>query len=55
MRAVRQRLRLSPGDLFDELLAEVKHFSSQKEFEDDVCLIGMEIKNLGAFKARDRK
>ena len=55
LRAVRQRLRLNPGELFDELLAEVKHFSSQKEFEDDVCLIGMEIRNLDAFKARDRK
>ena len=43
LRAVRQRAQLAPSDLFDELLLEVKEFSSHKEFEDDVCLIGMEI------------
>ena len=44
--AVRQRAQLAPSDLFDELLLEVKEFSSHKEFEDDVCLIGMEIGEL---------
>jgi serine phosphatase RsbU (regulator of sigma subunit) len=45
LEAVRRRARLAPAELFDELLAEVKEFSSDKEFEDDVCLIGMEIKH----------
>jgi phosphoserine phosphatase RsbU/P len=46
LQAVRKRLALTPAELFDEMLAEVKNFSSQKEFEDDVCLIGMEIGDL---------
>ena len=45
--AVRRRAQLAASDLFDELLVEVKEFSSHKEFEDDVCLIGMEIQRLG--------
>jgi len=46
LQAVRQRAQLGASDLFDELLLEVKEFSSDKEFEDDVCLIGMEIQRL---------
>jgi phosphoserine phosphatase RsbU/P len=46
LQAVRNRLDLTPTELFDEVLAEVKNFSSLKEFEDDVCLIGMEIGDL---------
>jgi phosphoserine phosphatase RsbU/P len=54
LRAVRQRLTLSAGELFDQVLAEVKEFSSEKEFEDDVCLIGMEIGDLNSLKAPGR-
>ena len=52
LQAVRQRLQLSPGQLFDELLDEVRRFSSQNEFEDDVCLIGMEIGDLSSFNGK---
>lgn len=31
------------GELFDSLLAEVREFSASSEFEDDVCLVAMEI------------
>lgn len=41
--AVRQHRHLPPGKLFDELLAEIQRFSAAGEFEDDVCLVGMEI------------
>lgn len=41
--AVRQRLDLPLPRLFDELLAEIRQFSSDHAFHDDVCLLGMEI------------
>jgi len=30
------------GKLFDNLLATIRTFSNDQEFEDDVCLVGME-------------
>ena len=48
MAAVSQRLHLPPGELFDELLADARHFSGCEEFEDDVCLLGMEVMDIGA-------
>ena len=30
------------GNLFDNLLATIRTFSNDREFEDDVCLVGME-------------
>jgi sigma-B regulation protein RsbU (phosphoserine phosphatase) len=42
--AARQRLRLPPAKLCDELIAEVRAFSRAAEFDDDVCLLGMEVK-----------
>ena len=46
--AVRQRVRLPAERLFDELLADVRRFSASKEkqFEDDVCLVAVEIARL---------
>ncbi len=41
--AVRKRLKLPPAKLFDELLAEIQRFSLEKQFNDDVCLVGMEV------------
>jgi serine phosphatase RsbU (regulator of sigma subunit) len=29
-----------------ETLGEIRRFSGQQEFEDDVCLIGVEVKKL---------
>jgi sigma-B regulation protein RsbU (phosphoserine phosphatase) len=41
--AVRRRSKLPAGELFDELLAEIKQFAQGQNFMDDVCLVGMEI------------
>ncbi len=45
--AVRQRSGLPAEQLFDELLRDVQKFSNRPEFEDDVCLVGMEIVRTG--------
>jgi len=45
--AVRQRVTLAPEPLFDEVLADVKGFSGNKEFDDDVCLVGVEVMRVG--------
>jgi len=45
--AVRRRCGLPAEKLFDELLEEIHGFSQATEFEDDVCLVGMEIERLG--------
>jgi serine phosphatase RsbU (regulator of sigma subunit) len=34
--------------LLDELLQDVQRFASAKEFEDDVCLVAMEVAKLGS-------
>ena len=39
LEAVRARYRLPTDRLLDELLEDVHRFSSDKEFEDDVCLV----------------
>ena len=44
---VRKRVKLSASELFEQLVKEVKDFSSDNEFEDDVCLVGMEAARLG--------
>jgi sigma-B regulation protein RsbU (phosphoserine phosphatase) len=46
--AVRQRAKLPTNELFTGLLDEIKHFSASSEFEDDVCIVGMEVKRLEA-------
>ena len=45
--AARRKLELRPAQLFDELLDEVKEFSVSNEFDDDVCLLAMEIVRTG--------
>lgn len=45
--AVRERFRLPAERLFNELLQEVQRFSASKEFEDDVCLVSMEVERVG--------
>ena len=44
--AVDQRAKLPTNELFAGLLDEIKHFSASSEFEDDVCVVGMEVKRL---------
>jgi sigma-B regulation protein RsbU (phosphoserine phosphatase) len=43
LEAVRRRQRLPAGELFDQLLAEIKTFALGQEFMDDVCLVGVEV------------
>jgi sigma-B regulation protein RsbU (phosphoserine phosphatase) len=40
--AVRARLQEPTPELFDHLLAEVRTFAEKQEFEDDVCLLGVD-------------
>jgi len=44
--AVNQRAQLPTNELFAGLLDEIKHFSASSEFEDDVCVVGVEVKRL---------
>jgi sigma-B regulation protein RsbU (phosphoserine phosphatase) len=46
--AVNQRAKLPTNELFTGLLDEIKHFSANSEFEDDVCIVGVEVKRLEA-------
>jgi PAS domain S-box-containing protein len=46
--AVNQRAKLPTNELFTGLLDEIKHFSASSEFEDDVCVVGVEVKRLEA-------
>ncbi len=54
LQAVRQRIHLPPERLFDELMADVQQFSLQKEFEDDVCLVAVEVASLANPSERSR-
>jgi PAS domain S-box-containing protein len=45
--AVRDRMRLPAGELFQEVLAEVQERCVSREFADDVCLVGMEVMRTG--------
>jgi phosphoserine phosphatase RsbU/P len=40
---VRKRLRHKTPQLFDKLLVEVREFAEDRKFDDDVCLVGMEL------------
>ena len=46
--AVRRRVKLPASQMFDEVLAEIKEFSLDHSFADDVCLVGMEVGSLKA-------
>jgi sigma-B regulation protein RsbU (phosphoserine phosphatase) len=41
--AVRQRADLPVGQLFDELLADVRQYAGKQGFADDVCIVGAEV------------
>ncbi|WP_395752150.1 hypothetical protein [Prosthecobacter sp.] len=46
-----QRLHFPTSDLFQSVLAEVQSFSKRSDFDDDVCIIGIEVTAvLGAVK-----
>jgi sigma-B regulation protein RsbU (phosphoserine phosphatase) len=44
--ALRRRSQLSADRLIAEVVAEIRKFSGRQQFEDDVCLVGMEVKHL---------
>ena len=44
--AVKRRAHLPAGELFAELIEEVKQFSGQTKFDDDLCIAGVEVKRL---------
>ncbi len=45
-RALQKRAKLPAETFFDEMLEEVRRFSATGGFEDDVCLVGMEVERL---------
>jgi Serine phosphatase RsbU, regulator of sigma subunit len=40
---VQRRAKLGAGKLFDDLLQEIRAFSGETGFSDDVCLVGVEL------------
>ncbi len=46
LKAIRKRLRRPSALIVDELLAEIRQFSTSGEFNSDVCLLGMEVRSL---------
>jgi phosphoserine phosphatase RsbU/P len=42
IKAVVDRAKLPAAELFDDLLEEIRRFAVNREFTDDVCLVGME-------------
>lgn len=45
--AVKTRAGAPVQDMFDQVLDEVRLFTGAKDFEDDVCLVGMEVSRPG--------
>lgn len=45
--AVRKHYRLPTDSLLDELLEDVQRFSRAHDFEDDVCLVAMDVARIG--------
>jgi serine phosphatase RsbU (regulator of sigma subunit) len=43
LQAIQRRSQMPATPLLDELIAEIKDFGDEKIFEDDVCLVGMEV------------
>jgi len=43
LEAVARRHAMPAPPLLDDLIAEIKDFGDEKVFEDDVCLVGMEV------------
>ena len=43
LETVQQRCALPPESLFTEVLADIRRFTGRAEFDDDVCLVGIEV------------
>ena len=48
LRAVGNRTQLPAVELCSSLIAEVQQFSATQEFNDDVCLVAMDIESRAA-------
>jgi sigma-B regulation protein RsbU (phosphoserine phosphatase) len=46
MRAVNRRANLTAEEICGEVLAEIREFSAKHEFDDDVCLVALEVERL---------
>ena len=46
LESVTRRMALPTPQLFDELLAEARAFSGKQDFDDDMCLVGMDFVRL---------
>jgi sigma-B regulation protein RsbU (phosphoserine phosphatase) len=44
--AVSRRAQLASGDVLQGVFADIREFSGRPEFDDDVCLVGLEVKRL---------
>ncbi|MCX7826836.1 MAG: serine/threonine-protein phosphatase, partial [Verrucomicrobiae bacterium] len=44
--AALRHVGLPPSELFDTLIDEVREFAANRQFNDDVCLLGMEVAHL---------
>ena len=49
--ATRKRIALPAPQLFDEVVAEIRAYSATGEFDDDVCMVGLEFTGPAAAKA----
>jgi serine phosphatase RsbU (regulator of sigma subunit)/CheY-like chemotaxis protein len=45
--SVSRHMHLPPPKMFDEMIEEILQFSESREFEDDVCLLEMEVAHIG--------
>jgi len=48
---VQNHLGNPPGEMFDHLLETIRTFATDREFEDDVCLVGMKFAHLPPAKS----
>ena len=44
---IRKRVKMTPAHLFDDLIDHIRDFSLNRCFEDDVCVVGMEVARMG--------
>lgn len=49
--ATRRHLKLPASEIFDAVLTEIRQFAAQGQFDDDVCLVGMEYAGVAPAKA----
>jgi len=45
--AVRQRLHLPPEELIVKLVEAIRTFAADREFIDDICMVGVEVMDPG--------